>query len=653
MPVLSITTPFFIPPPAVSTRSLVLVPSSLVALVLVLGGAGSVLLSSTSGALSPQCADGFDNDSDGRIDYPNDPDCTDGSDNDEHTVSGSVFVSVTDGKDVTAPGASGIYAVSVTTNDNFSQEVTVNLSLAGEFGIFSASNGGEVLGSLVRWRNVTVTRTSPVTFTVQGTVSPKAVDGNTLVARATAGNREATDTTLIRFGTAQSAGASFDVDISDGETSILPEGDLDYVIRVKNLDNVSRTTDVRATLSPYLAFIVPEGTTDHTSSRLLWTKQSFAPNEERTYRFSGTAIERASRNQVIRISASAGGAVDTDNTTIRSAITPHDLDISVSDGLEMATHGNILTYQVRLQNNEDGTVTDAYVSAALPIYGEFVGANDGGVKDGSNVRWSRLEVPANGSRTVVFSVRVRNDAPLGAELQASASVDGMTEFDRTTVVEQRAIPSPVSSVRNRPVRRSPTAVAPAPLPTSSAAPRSAQPAAAYRPKTVASAAVPKPSQSVLLQKTADKSLVLAGGTVRYRIIVNNVTGSPLSGVTVNDRFNAAHYAVVEAAGARETQGMLEWTLPTLQPGDTWSVSYSLRAAAGLAAGTTLTNLAALNGTALDSVALDKRLAASKVAIVDMLPSTGAPVDFLLSLALGLSGAVPAAVQRKLRKAWKV
>lgn len=634
-----------------STRSLLFVPASLVALVLVLGGGSATLLSGVTDAAIAQCGDGFDNDSDGRIDYPSDPDCADSSDNDEHTVAGSVFVSITDGKDRTAPGNSGIYAVTLSSNDNFTQTVTVIAAFPSEFGILSATNAGAINGSSVRWTNVSVSRNSPVTFTVQGTVSPRATDGNTLVARVTAGNREATDTTLIRSTVLNANEPAFDISISDGETSVLPSEDLDYVVRVKNTEGVSMTADVRVSLSPFLAFVDPEGETDHTSSRILWAGQNFGPDEERTYRFSGRAVERARRNEVIRISASAGGAVDTDSTTIRSSITPHNLDIGISDGLAAASWGDVITYQVRIDNPEDGTVTDAYVSAALPIYGEFVAANDGGIRDGSNVRWTSLEIPANGSRTVAFSVRIRSDAPLGTELVASAAVDGITDFDRTTVVEKRAVQTPVSSVRSRRSTRTSGGTVVQPVSVSSATPRSST-KAVYRPATTAYAAAvtAKPSQSVLLQKTSDRKVVLAGGTVRYRVIVNNVTGSPLSGLTLTDRFNGDQLDVADAGGAAKVlDGSLEWNVPTLQPGDSWSASYALKAGASLASGTVLQNLAAINGAGLDAVALDKRISGTKVSVVTSLPSTGAPMDLLALLALGILPVMPAAMQRKMKR----
>ncbi len=608
-----------------------------------------LLTASPSDAAISQCQDGFDNDGDGRTDYPNDTDCASIDDNDEYSGGGGMFVSISDGKDRLAPGASVIYAVTVSTNDPSPQSGTVTVSVPTEVGIISASNGGElVTPSLARWRDVTVSRNAPVTYTIQGTVNPRAAEGISLVTRASIGGREATDTTLVRStGILSATNPSFSVSITDGLKSVLPGGDLDYDIVVQNILDVSMTTDVRATLSPYLTFVSPDGSTDQDSSRILWAAQNFGPRESRTYHFYARALERARRNELIRVSASVAGAVDTDNTQVRSAITPHNFDISISDGRGNAMIGEQLNYTVTIHNNEDGTVSDAYVTAAMPIYSEFVGASAGGTRDSSVIRWPRIEVPAHGDRVLNFSIRVRPDAPIGADLLASAALDGMTDYDHTEVVNYSTnTPSTSSSRRGIFDRVSNTPILVAPVPTSSASPRSST--STYRPAYRSTASsVARPSERVLLQKTADHTQVLAGGVVRFRLIVNNITDAQLSGLTVNDRFNASQFSVVDASGAKDSgAGTLEWSIPTLQPGDTWSVTYTLRAANDLPMGTMISNLAALNGNGLDAIALDRRLSATKIAVVSTLPTTGAPLDMLGLVFLGLLPAVPAALQRR-------
>lgn len=630
------------------SRSSTLVSASVIAVLLTIGGGAAALYGANQGdAAIAQCSDTFDNDSDGRTDYPADPDCSSVDDNDEYTGASGVYVSITDGRDRVSPGAGLIYAVTLATNDSFSQTTNLDVAVPAELGIIGASNGGTVAGSLVRWSNVTVSRTNPLTYTIQGTVSPRAPQGITLVARATAGGYQAADTTLVRStGVLSSTDPAFDIDITDGETSVLPDEVLDYVVNVKNTLDFYMTSDVRVSLSPFLVFVEPEGTTDHNSSRILWSQQSFAPGQERTYRFTAQSIDRAARQQVIRVSASAGNSVGTDSTTIRSMITPHNMDISITDGLTQAAVNDLITYSVTIENNEDGTVTDAYVSAALPIYAEFVAAQDGGVRQGSNIRWNRLEIAGNGTRTVGFTVRVRDDAPLGTDLLASASVDGRIDYDRTTVGVKSASRNSSTTSRSRVVRQSPTYVAP--VPTSSATPRSTV-SSSYRPTAVASS-VPLASKNVLLQKTADRKQVLAGSTVRFRVIVNNITGNVLSGLSLDDKFDPSQFTVVEPGSATAGQGTLQWSIPTLQPGDTWSATYVLKASADLAGGTQITNLAALSGTGLDSVALDRRLSATKVSVVTSLPSTGAPMDAISLVVLSALPVLPLSLQKKLRRA---
>ncbi len=584
----------------------------------------------------------MDNDSDGRTDFPNDPDCASLDDNDEHSYSGSVFLSVTDGKDRVLPGGSSIYAVTVSTNDNFTQTVNLDLQLPSYVDYVAASGGGHLNGSTVQWPGITVSRGNPATFTAQVNVSANAPEGVTIAARATAGGQSATDTTLVRSTYSQSAIPSFEVSITDNETSVLPGDDLHYIIRVKNLENVGITTDVRSTISPFIAFVYPNGTSDQDSTRILWSQQYFGPNEERTFTFDARAEERARRNEVIRVSASVTGTNDVDTTTIRSTVVPHNLDVDISDGETSTARGDLLKYTVTVHNNENGTATHVFVGAALPIYGSFVSATNGGMLDGANVRWNNVDVPANGDLTLQYTVLVRDDAPVGNDLLASASVDGVIAYDRTRVGVVSNSSTSTSSRRRF-------------VPTTSARPSSStsspRPIVYVPPVTTTSSvrSVTRASETLLISKTSDRSQVLVGGSVRFRITVRNITSAPLTNLTVTDRFNAAQWNIVDAANGRKVNdGSLEWSLPTLQPGDTWSVSYVLSAKDSVAAGTTITNLAAISGDGLDQVSLDKRLSATKISVLNSLPTTGAPFDLLSLLFAGSLAIVPAALQRKLK-----
>ncbi len=156
-------------------------------------------------------------------------------------------------------------------------------------------------------------------------------------------------------------------------------------------------------------------------------------------------------------------------------------------------------------------------------------------------------------------------------------------------------------------------------------------------------------RSVLFREVADASEVLPGGSIRYTLYVQNVLLTPVSGVTITDRFDPSIATVVDPGNAMQTSAsQLQWTLPTLQPGQVWKTVFIMKVNSNVPANTSFSNIATINGTDLGSATLNETVSVGTTSVVTDLPTTGASFDLLFLLLIVPLAAGAATLQRIVR-----
>lgn len=565
-------------------------------------------------AVHSACSDGIDNDADGRTDYPADEGCVNLDDDSEGTAVSSVFVTVTDDRDSVTPGGNLVYVITLRQQSDDQRTVQVDLHLPFQSNAVSASDGGAVSPSHVRWTGVTLHRNVTKTLQVHANIRHDAVSGEYMVARVIAGGAEDTDTTLLE-GFVPEPQDVFEVSITDNKEFAQPGEELRYVMSVRNTSNRSVRTDVRLGM-PYETFFVSNsvgGTRD--SYTVTWPDIVFQPGE----RLSFEAIVRIDpymRTQnAIRARVIAGTRSAVDRTDVNVGVPANVVTASITDDRETARVGEILTYTIVVRNASDATAANLTVSAGLPLYAEFVRADEGGFFDGTNVRWL-TNVGANGSRTLSFAVRVRSDAPEGHVLTAAAvagGIDGFLARDRTTVGERSTGSSASSSSSSR-TRRDPTG-------------------------------------SGLLRKFADREEVVPGSKVRYTLTVRNTYDYVLSETVILDRYDERYLSLVSyddpGALISQSPGLLRWQVPFLRPGEIWETSYILAVARDIPAGLDLGNVATISGPSLEQISLRERVHTIRAAVMHGgIPKAGVATDLLLGFGSMLGATLSFALQSK-------
>ena len=546
----------------------------------------------------PECRDNFDNDNDGFIDFPEDENCDSLNDNFEGLIGNGVFLTVTDEKERIEAGKNLNYIIVLSTNVPEPQLTDVRFRLPAQTAFVNASDNGRIMGQLVLWDNVMVFPEQSKILSANIHVNPYAEEGEVLVAEAVVGGNSATDVTTVYKETIPASNA-LSISVTDGQEYAEKEEVLTYRILVTNKEYSPQTIDLRSQISQH--FIVHEVSGPHNKDgrQIEWSNLHFEPKETREFFVTGH-IERDTPSEfTLKFNVSSGKELAVDHTTVglRDFITKT-LNVSINDGYQLARNGDVLTYEVYMENATDVLVTNLDVNASVPGFSEFVSADAGGQWDGSGVHWTDLTIAPFGSRILTFAVRIRSDAPLGTSLRAGVLANGNEAYDITDVGSYVIGASSVAA--NTP----------------------------------------------MLSKVADRSEVRPGDSVGYTVILRNTTNTPFTNVYIEDRFDGRVMRVTEATSGNIDVGSITWNVPVIAPGEAWTATYRVQIHPKAPHGVQLNNVVSAKGEGMESLSLTERVFTSQVGVITQLPKSGVAMDSIFLLITSLMGIAPVGMQLK-------
>ncbi|MDD5041467.1 MAG: hypothetical protein PHX87_05475 [Candidatus Peribacteraceae bacterium] len=504
-----------------------------------------------------------------------------------NTADRHIFLTLTDGADSVGPGGSLNYVVTVRTDSQNVEVTEVTLTLPAYANLVEASDAGQRVGNTIVWSNVAV---SPVTgrrLVASVSVDPLAQIGATMTAEATCEGERAADMTAVLGSRVVPVPPELRLRISDGKEYAGPDEELRYVLTVENISDVDRVFDLRGELPAQLSFLAATGQYQEQDGSIRWTDQLIRAGDMRTFEVMAAVQHDVVDFTNIVFKAAVDGIPAGDTTVVQRQPVIEGFSITASDNLNKVTPASEVTYQIHLQNNDDILATGLSVSAALPVYAEFMEASNGGVWTGNNVRWENLTVSPHGDRMLTIIAHVRTDAPAGAALRMTAETQGLVAVDITQVV-------------------------------------SGAPSRGDRPEA-------------LLSKTADRSEVKPGDTVTYTITLRNTTDHPFRAVRVEDRLDSRFMTVLGAERGQMQNGQLVWGIPELNPGQIWTVRYSVEISSKAPHGFEIDNVVLASGEGLETVSLTEKVYTSRLGVVRGLPPTGAAFDAIFLLLSGVAG----------------
>lgn len=551
-------------------------------------------------AVFTECADGIDNDHDGRIDYPQDPQCLSLFDDSEGTTGRGLFVSLSDGKATVKAGDSLTYIIALRTEREEPMIVDVYFQMPHQTNLIGASNGGSRNEELISWKDVSVFPGTERKLTVTVSVSPQALEGLLLVSEVVSEGEKATDTTKVEPDPNETTKQlpQLKVTITDGKKYAQPGEVLDYVIAVRNPTDTERMYNLRMQIPTDTNVEFVSGDQSGNRQAISWNDQVIGPRGSREYKVSVRIEHDAREFYMVRTWASIGASTSSDTTTVHTGVLPNAISVTTTDGLDRVVRGALITYDIAVENNSNQLATEVDVANALPNYMEFVDASEGGYWTGTNVLWENLSVAPSGNRTLRVTGRVRSDAPMGGVLRNTVSVKGFQSVDQTSIGE-----------------------------------------------AIAGIGLQQTSD-VLITKNADRTEVRPGQTVMYTVSLRNVTDHIIQNLFVQDRMDSPFIQITSAEYGQLGGNAIDWTIPSLAPGGEWSVRYTAKIDERAPHGIMIPNIVTVSGLGTETISLEERIHTMQIGVISNLPPTGAAFDALFLGLSGLAGGLQTIAQRK-------
>ncbi|MFH1444179.1 MAG: hypothetical protein ABIG34_02205 [Candidatus Peregrinibacteria bacterium] len=499
----------------------------------------------------------------------------------------NIFLTLTNGADTVKPGGALTYVVIVRSDAQTVQLTDVTLTLPAYANLVEASNAGQRVGNSIVWNNVTLDPVVERRLIVSVSVDPFAQIGGVMTAEATCEGERAADTTRIVDSRTVLLPPELRVRISDGKDYAGPDEELRYVITVENISDTDRTFELRGTLPSTLLFLAATGQYQENYGSIHWSDQLILAGDVRTFEVMAAVDHSAVDFTNITFKVSVDGMPAGDVTVVQRQPVIEGFAITVTDNLNEVSPASEVIYQIRLRNTDSILATGLSLSAALPVYVEFMDASNGGVWTGNNVRWDNITVSPHGERLLTIVGHVRTDAPAGATLRMSAETQGLVAVDLTRVV------AGTPSRTNRP--------------------------------------------SALLTKTADRREVKPGDTVTYTVTLRNTTDRPFRSVRIEDRLDVRFMTVLGAERGQMQGDQLVWGIPELDPGQVWTVRYSVEISPRAPHGFAIDNVVTASGEGLETLSLTEKVYTTSLGVVRGLPPTGAAFDVIFLVLSGLAG----------------
>lgn len=215
-------------------------------------------------------------------------------------------------------------------------------------------------------------------------------------------------------------------------------GSFNYTVTVPNrgtctLTAVKVVDTVTGPPGTTIGATVPQGTVDGLT--VTWDDIGpIAPNETKTLVITvnvpaGLQNGALYRNDAV-VSATCDGTVYEQPASISGpeVYSPGGGGCQISDSNMAASHeevmqGETFNYYVHVFNSGDSGCTGVTVSEPLDPGTTFVGCTENCTNAGQDVDWTLGDLPAGSSRTVVVTVKVNDDAPIGQRLPGTADID--------------------------------------------------------------------------------------------------------------------------------------------------------------------------------------------------------------------------------------
>lgn len=414
-----------------STWKAAVSPMSIVAVVLLLWSSSTVLYASGH----TMCSDGFDNDMDGRIDYPQDSDCRTAQGNTEGGTA-PLQISVTDGRETVEAGGKLTYRITVSNVGSRDRNFALHTRLPQEVNFVAAEPAPIRNAFSLQWTNQRLAAGESRVYMVWTVINRDAPGFYSADLRVyvVGTNEGAVDVTYVQSGVSRNA---FSVAVDDGQSTVAPGEVLTYRIEVENTA-ASVVTDV------YVAAALPMGT-DFVSAteggrfiggnQARWDGLTIGPRGRRvlllTARVRPDTLVGSKLVHSILVQGNRASDVTTvtmqqtkPSTSQQPPAPEENVFLRVRASRGEVEPGGLVTYSVVVRNTTGHPVRNLEVGARVDERSMSVTESDGANRVGSRWIWRIPHLAKGEIWSTHMTVRVQEDVLHGTFLPLVVTVGG-------------------------------------------------------------------------------------------------------------------------------------------------------------------------------------------------------------------------------------
>lgn len=129
---------------------------------------------------------------------------------------------------------------------------------------------------------------------------------------------------------------------------------------------------------------------------------------------------------------------------------------------------------------------------------------------------------------------------------------------------------------------------------------------------------------VTVTEEPDRTEAQAGERLWFTVTISNKTNAAMRGIQVENAFPVGKLIIIDPAGGSVSGDQIQWTIDTLEAGQTRALRFQGQLAGGLKQGDSILNIVTVLGTNLSA----RIMGTSNVQVLSKLPKTGEDVRFL-------------------------
>lgn len=323
-------------------------------------------------------------------------------------------------------------------------DIQVVAELDNDMEYISSTDDGSLDDDEVEWEDIEAEEDETKTILLNVEIDNDADDGDVLSLRVTAENGEELRVTkTVRVEDDDDDDDDDDdlrLTITDGDDPVEEGENLTYHIRLENEGDDDIEVDVTAFLDEDTDFVSASHSGDESRDEVDWDEIEVDEDESVTLTLTVRLKSSAEDGDELEIRVEANEEEDTEHTEVEddddddNDDDDENVNITITEVDDPVDVGDTIEYRISIENQENHDITidvNAFIDDDLVSY--LSSSHDGDLEGDDEVIWEDFEIDEDQTRVLTLSVRVKNSADDGDEVELRVEAGDDEDSEQTEI----------------------------------------------------------------------------------------------------------------------------------------------------------------------------------------------------------------------------